>query len=89
MASLAPASLAPTPTKEEVLQLMIATKDGDVSKVQYLLTNLDIDTKGPSDYPWFERTPLLVAVYNKRQDMVKMLLNKGADLKARDQYLLR
>ncbi|XP_065914614.1 uncharacterized protein [Dysidea avara] len=78
------ASLAPT--KAEVLQLLRAAEVGDVATILSLITKLDIDTRGPSDLPWLERTPLMIAAEYNRQDVVKMLLNKGADLNARDEW---
>ncbi|XP_065910855.1 uncharacterized protein [Dysidea avara] len=71
------------PTEEEVKQLLTAAGDGDIPTVQNLITKLDINTRGP-DRPWLGRTPLMMAARNNHPEIVKMLVDKGTDLNARD-----
>ena len=55
---------------------MFAVRKGDMRTVQALLAaGADVNEKRPGDFA----TPLLVAIINGHEDLVDLLLDKGAD----------
>eukprot|EP00794_Sanderia_malayensis_P003708 gene3708-4228_t len=61
-------------------KLMHAAKTGDIDEVKELLESHPHDVNTPS----LEGTPLTAAIFEEREDVVKYLSNKGADINILD-----
>jgi len=64
------------------IQLIEAAKDGNLKAVQFLLSvGADVDTIEHCDHLWLDTTtPLLLAAYYGYLEIVKLLLEKGANV---------
>ncbi|XP_065911259.1 ankyrin repeat domain-containing protein 1-like [Dysidea avara] len=78
----------PSPSKEELDRLLKAAKDGNISDLHYLLEDKkwDVNTRGPNDRTWYNRTLLLITARHAQLEAFKLLLTKGADIHAKDTY---
>ena len=64
-------------------QLIEAVRNGNISRVESLLDRgADVNVRA-GYYGW---TPLMVAVYYGHPDIAKLLIERGANVNARDRY---
>ena len=65
------------------LRLFEAIKAGNVTVVRDLLNDKNLDVNCRHEYGW---TPLLVAAVNGQTEIVRLLLDAGADINTTDEY---
>ena len=75
---------SPKPSEEQIHALLQAIKGGNITLTKDLLQRRPILVNTPNQHGI---TPLMVAIFDKQEDIVKLLVSKGANVNAEDGVL--